>query len=65
MRDVLDNWVLRLQILINDKDGQDLVEYALVVALFAFGATAGMSSMASGLNKAFRQVSTTVGSYIT
>jgi pilus assembly protein Flp/PilA len=47
------------------EEGQDLVEYALVVALIAFGATAGMSSLATGLNKAFGQVSTTLGSYIT
>jgi pilus assembly protein Flp/PilA len=47
------------------EEGQDLVEYALVVALIAFGATAGMSSLATGLNKAFQQISTTLGSYVT
>jgi len=47
------------------EDGQDLIEYALVVALVAFAATAGMTSLASGINKAFNQISTTLNSYIT
>ena len=33
-------------------DGQDLVEYALVVALVAFAATAGMKTLATGINGA-------------
>ena len=47
------------------EDGQDLIEYALVVALVAFAACAGMTSLASGLNSAFTKVSTIVGQYIT
>jgi pilus assembly protein Flp/PilA len=47
------------------EDGQDLIEYALVVALVAFAATAGMTSLATGINKAFTQISTTLNSYIT
>lgn len=46
------------------EEGQDLVEYALVVALIAFGATAGMKGLATGLNKAFQGISTTLGSYV-
>ena len=34
-------------------EGQDLVEYALVVALIAFAATAGMKTLASDINSAF------------
>jgi len=37
---------VRIQNLASREEGQDLVEYALVVALIAFGATAGMSSLA-------------------
>jgi len=37
--------------------GQDLVEYALVVALIALGATIGMKSLAGGIDKAFQSVS--------
>jgi pilus assembly protein Flp/PilA len=54
---------VKLQDLASREEGQDLVEYALVVALIAFGATAGMSSLAQGLNTAFGNISTTLGSY--
>jgi pilus assembly protein Flp/PilA len=36
-----------------DEAGQGLVEYLLILALIAFAATAGMGSLASGLNSAF------------
>jgi pilus assembly protein Flp/PilA len=42
------------------EEGQDLVEYALVVALIAFGAIAGMSFLAQGINNAFSGISTTL-----
>jgi pilus assembly protein Flp/PilA len=45
------------------EDGQDLVEYALVVALVALAATAGMGSLATGINTAFGQIGTTLTSY--
>jgi len=35
-----------------------------VVALIAFGATAGMKNLATGLNSAFKGISSTLGSYI-
>jgi pilus assembly protein Flp/PilA len=54
----------RLYFLIGTEEGQDLVEYALVVALIAFGATAGMKALATGLNTAFHGISTTLGSYV-
>jgi pilus assembly protein Flp/PilA len=50
--------------LMKQEHGQDLVEYALVVALIAFGATAGMKSLATGLNTAFGNISTKMGSYV-
>ena len=40
--------------------GQDMVEYALVVALIAFGAVTGMQHLSSGLNKAFSSISSTL-----
>lgn len=61
---VLNKLYMRLYFLIGSEEGQDLVEYALVVALIAFGATAGMKALADGLNKAFGQISTTLGSYV-
>jgi pilus assembly protein Flp/PilA len=47
-----------------DESGQDLIEYALVVALIALGTTAGMSTVATGINSAFTALSTIVGKYI-
>jgi pilus assembly protein Flp/PilA len=55
---------VKFQDLASREEGQDLVEYALVVALIAFGATAGMKALATGLNGAFVGISTTLGSYI-
>jgi pilus assembly protein Flp/PilA len=48
-----------------DEAGQGLVEYLLILALVGFAATAGMSSLASGLNSAFSQVGVILGQYIT
>ena len=48
-----------------DEAGQGLIEYVLIIALVAFAATAGMSSLASGMNSAFTQISTILGKYIT
>lgn len=48
---------------INDQSGQDLIEYALVVALIALAATAGMTSVASQINNAFTHVGSHLASY--
>ena len=64
MKDRLLKLSAMLQIL-KDENGQDLIEYALVVALIAFAATAGMSSLATAINTAFNHIGTTLGSYIT
>ena len=45
------------------EEGQDLIEYALVVALIAFAATAGMKSLAGSINTAFAQIGTTMNTY--
>ena len=62
MKQVLTNYLSRLQ---HDEAGQGLVEYLLILALVAFAATAGMGSLASGLNSAFSQIGVTLGKYIT
>lgn len=38
------------------EDGQDLVEYALLVALIAFACTAGVSHLATDINSAFSKI---------
>jgi pilus assembly protein Flp/PilA len=48
-----------------DEAGQGLVEYLLILALVAFAATAGMTTLASGLNSAFAKIGTILGLYIT
>ena len=65
----MNNLILKLLIKFKDlaqrDEGQDLVEYALVVALIAFGSTAGMGALASGINNVFNTVSSTLASSIT
>jgi pilus assembly protein Flp/PilA len=52
--------IVKIQELASREEGQDLVEYALVVALIAFGATAGMSALGKGINTLFSNISTTL-----
>ena len=54
------NALVQLRQLLAREEGQDLVEYALVVALIAFGAIAGMQFLAAGINQAFSGISTTL-----
>ena len=46
------------------EDGQDLIEYALVVALIAFAAVAGMNTLAQDINNAFLNIGSTLQSSI-
>jgi pilus assembly protein Flp/PilA len=54
---------LQLRNLISDEQGQDLIEYALVVALIALAATAGMNTVATDINLAFTNIGTKLTSY--
>jgi pilus assembly protein Flp/PilA len=47
-----------------DEEGQGLVEYVLILAVIAFAAVAGMSSLATSINSAFTKVGTYLGKYI-
>ena len=47
---------ITLQSLVKSDEGQDLIEYALVVALIAFAATAGMGTLATNINDAFTKI---------
>lgn len=59
-------WKLSVMLqILKDEKGQDLVEYALVVALIALAATAGMNSLAGSINTAFTNVGTKLSTYIT
>ena len=52
------NLLFHLRSLLRCEEGQDLVEYALVVALVAFGAVTGMGYLATGINEAFSGIAT-------
>jgi pilus assembly protein Flp/PilA len=54
---------VKIQNKLQSEEAQDLVEYALVVALVAFAATAGMKSLATALNTAFVNIGTTLTTY--
>lgn len=61
MKEQLWKLSIKIQNVLSREEGQDLIEYALVVALIAFAATAGMSTVATNINQAF----TSIGSKIT
>jgi len=46
-----------------DESGQDLIEYALVVALIALAATAGMTGVAGKISSAFTNIGTKLNTY--
>jgi pilus assembly protein Flp/PilA len=62
MNSLMANLYFNLRNVLVRDEGQDLVEYALVVALIAFGAITGMGYLATGLNNAFSGIATTLTS---
>jgi pilus assembly protein Flp/PilA len=54
---------MKLQRSLCDDHGQDLIEYALVVALIALAATAGMNTVATDINAAFTSIGTKLTTY--
>jgi len=48
---------------IEDQSGQDLVEYALVLALIALAATVSMKTLATSIGTAFTSVGTKLTTY--
>ena len=61
MANALGEVLVRLH---RDEAGQGLVEYVLIIALVAFAATAGMSSLASAINSAFTKIGSILGQYV-
>ncbi|QNI32889.1 Flp family type IVb pilin [Alloacidobacterium dinghuense] len=59
------NLYARVQRVFLREEGQDLIEYALVVALIAFGATVGMGTVASSINNAFVSIQTALSANVT
>jgi Flp pilus assembly pilin Flp len=56
---------VKMHCLVVREEGQDLVEYGLIVALIAFGATIAMQSLGTGLNSAFTNISSTLSGSLT
>jgi pilus assembly protein Flp/PilA len=61
MNDLMLKAYVKLQSLMAREEGQDLVEYALVVALIAFGAVTAMKSLSAEINVAFETISSDLG----
>jgi pilus assembly protein Flp/PilA len=60
MRDALLNLYVKIQGLRNSEDGQDLVEYALLVALIALVCITGVNNVATAVNTVFNQISSSL-----
>jgi len=54
---------LRLQDLLSREEGQDMVEYALIVCLISLGCTATSHFLAQGLSTAYSNISSTLSTY--
>ena len=63
MNPVLRILIERFRALMRLEDGQDLVEYAMIIALITTGATAAMQGLASVVMTAMTHINTTLGSY--
>lgn len=58
MNNLMNKLHISFRNLIEREEGQDLVEYALVVALIALGAIAGMNKLATDINQEFTNLGT-------
>lgn len=63
MNTLLLKQYVKFQELSSREEGQDMVEYALVIALICFGATAATQFLAAGLSQAYGTISTSLASY--
>jgi pilus assembly protein Flp/PilA len=55
---------VKFQDLMNREEGQDLVEYALVVALIALGSIAAMNKVANSISSEFSVIESTFSSAV-
>jgi pilus assembly protein Flp/PilA len=66
MQDGILKLYVKAQILWNtlkEDEGQDLVEYGLVLVLVCLAATAGMNTLASGINVAMSNITNKLAKY--
>ena len=60
MRDTLLKQYVKFQGLKNGEEGQDLVEYALLIALIALVCISGVNNVASAVNTVFSNISSSL-----
>ncbi len=58
MRPRFQRLIFTLQCLMRREEGQDLVEYALILALIALGATVSMKALATAISTEFGNITT-------
>jgi pilus assembly protein Flp/PilA len=66
MRDGILKLYVKCQVIwqtLKDENGQDLVEYGLVLCLVCLAATAGMNTLASGINVAMTNITKKLSTY--
>jgi pilus assembly protein Flp/PilA len=51
---------VKVQNLLSNEEGQDLVEYALLITLVALAAVTGVQKVATAINTVFTNISTTL-----
>jgi len=52
------NFITRLRSFVRDEEGQDLIEYALLVALISLVAVAAVTTAGSAVNNIFSSITT-------
>ena len=60
MSDLSRKLYVRFQRLMRDEQGQDLVEYALLVCLIALAAIGGVNHVATAVTKVFSNISSSL-----
>ena len=60
MKSLFLNLYVKFQDLRNGEEGQDLVEYALLVALIALVCVTGVNNVASAINTVFTNISSSL-----
>jgi len=60
MSNMLMNQFVKLLGLKNGEEGQDLIEYALLVALIALVCVSGVNNVANAVNSVFSSISSTL-----
>jgi pilus assembly protein Flp/PilA len=63
MKNTLQGLYTKFQSLLSQEEGQDLVEYALVVALIALGATVAMKSLGTEISAIFSAITASLTAY--